>query len=151
LDADAKLWRIPAERMKARKEHVVPLVQRAIDLLEELRPYSGHLGFLFPGMDARKPISEMTLTKALRTVWQTYRIVPHGFRALFSTTANEHGHFRPDVIEAALAHKEKNAVRAAYNRAGYLAERRALAQWWADELEVMRRGADVIPIRGAVK
>ena len=147
FDTTARLWRIPAERMKMRREHVVPLTQRALDLLEELRPHSGHLGFLFPGMRPRQPISEMTMTKALRIVWPNYRIVPHGFRALFSTTANEHGHFRPDVIEAALAHQEKNAIRAAYNRASYLNERRALAQWWGDELEAMRRGGEVIPIR----
>jgi integrase len=146
FDRAAKMWRIPAERMKMRREHIVPLTQRALDLLDELKPYSGHLGFLFPGLRLRQPISEMTLTKALRTIWPAYRIVPHGFRALFSTHANEHGHFRNDVIEAALAHKEMNAIRAAYNRASYLKERRELAEWWTAELESMRHGAQVVPI-----
>jgi len=69
-----------------------------------------------------------------------YRIVPHGFRHFFSTQANEHGEFRPDVIETALAHKDGNAIRATYNNATYMKERRALAQWWANELEAMRDG-----------
>lgn len=147
FDLEARLWRIAAARMKMKADHVVPLTDRMVALLSELRPYSGHRDFLFPGLNPRKPISEMTMTKALRLIWPDYRIVPHGFRALFSTEANEHGHFRTDVIEAALAHQEKNAVRAAYNRATYLKERRELAQWWSNELEAMRRGASVVTIR----
>lgn len=146
-----KVWRVPAERMKMRTDHVIPLTPRVIELLDELHPYSAFGDLLFPGINPRQPISEMTLTKALRILWRQYRIVPHGFRALFSTHANEHGHFRADVIEAALAHQEKNAVRGAYNRAAYLKERRELAQWWSNELDAMRRGADVIPISAGLK
>lgn len=142
FDRAEKLWRIPAERMKARVDHIVPLTRQALALLDELEPMTGHSDLLFPGMaDHSKPISEMTCTKALKVMWPAYRIVPHGFRALFSTMANDAGQFRPDVIEAALAHSERNAVRAAYNRATYLRERRELAVWWANELDTMRKAA----------
>jgi integrase len=148
FDRDAKLWRIPAQRMKAKVDHVVPLTRQMLALLDELAPMSGHSALLFPGVaDHAKPISEMTCTKALRAVWPAYRIVPHGFRALFSTMANDAGRFRPDVIEAALAHSEKNAVRAAYNRASYLRERRELGKWWSDELDAMRKGGAVVPLK----
>jgi integrase len=147
FDREEKLWRIPAERMKARVDHVVPLTAQALALLDELTPMTGHSKLLFPGMaDHSKSISEMTCTKALKAVWPAYRIVPHGFRALFSTMANDAGHFRPDVIEAALAHSERNAVRAAYNRASYLRERRELSKWWADELDKMRKAAKVVSL-----
>lgn len=142
FDRAEKLWRIPAERMKARVDHIVPLTRQALALLDELEPMTGHSDLLFPGMaDHSKPISEMTCSKALKVMWPAYRIVPHGFRALFSTMANDAGQFRPDVIEAALAHSERNAVRAAYNRATYLRERRELAVWWANELDTMRKAA----------
>lgn len=142
FDRTETLWRIPAERMKARVDHVVPLTRQALALLDELEPMTGHSDLLFPGMaDHSKPISDMTCSKALKVMWPAYRIVPHGFRALFSTMANDAGQFRPDVIEAALAHSERNAVRAAYNRASYLRERRELAVWWANELDAMRKAA----------
>ncbi|EEF26748.1 conserved hypothetical protein [Ricinus communis] len=88
----------------------------------------------------------MTLTKAFKMIWREYRVVPHGCRHFFSTIANDHGQFRHDVIEAALAHKDRDAIRATYNRATYIEERHKLAQWWADELEAMRDGAKVIHI-----
>ncbi len=154
FDFDKALWTIPLGRMKTRKHmtapYVVTLSSQAIQALKQLREITGHSKLLFPNLtDANKPISDMTLAKALRTIWADYRIVPHGFRHFFSTEANEHGHFRPDVIEASLAHKDGNAIRAVYNKATYIKERRELAQWWADELEAMRDGGKVLPFKQA--
>jgi len=149
FDLAKGLWAIPLERMKNRKHiaepHVVTLSQQAVTALKELYNFSGYSKLLFPSLtNSTKPISDMTLSKALRAIWPKYRIVPHGFRHFFSTIANEYGQFRHDVIEAALAHKDRNAIRATYNRATYIKERRELAQWWADELESMKAGAEVI-------
>lgn len=149
FDLDRVLWTVPVERMKNRKHmkepYVITLSRQAVAALKELYEFTSYSKLLFPSLvDSKKPISDMTLSKALRTIWPNYRIVPHGFRHLFSTMANEHGQFRHDVIEAALAHKDGNAIRATYNRATYIRERRELAQWWADELEGMRTGANVL-------
>jgi len=141
FDLDQALWTIPKERMKTRQPHTVTLSRQAVAALKELYPLTSHTGLLFPGNDPAKPISEMTLTKAFKLLWPKYRTVPHGCRHFFSTMANEHGQHRHDVIEAALAHKDKDAIRATYNRATYIRERRKLAQWWADELESMRDGS----------
>jgi integrase len=140
-------WTIPKERMKTRQPHTVTLSRQAVAALRELHQFTGYQTLLFPGKDHVKPISEMTLTKALRTLWPDYRIVPHGFRHFFSTMANEHGQHRHDVIEAALAHRDKDAIRATYNRATYIEERRKLSQWWADELESMRDGGKVLTMK----
>ncbi len=152
LDMEKGLWTIPVERMKTRKHmtepHIVPLSRQAIAALKELHPLTSYSPLLFPSMtNSKKPMSNMTLSKAMRTIWAEYRIVPHGFRHFFSTTANEHGQFRHDVIEAALAHKDGNAIRATYNRATYIKERRELSQWWADELEAMRDGGKVLTFK----
>lgn len=147
FDLDKAEWTIPKERMKTRQPHTVTLSRQAVVALGELQPLTGYTGLLFPGNDPTKPISEMTLTKALKLLWPEYRIVPHGFRHFFSTMANEHGQHRHDVIEAALAHRDKDAIRATYNRATYIKERRELAQWWADELEAMRDGGKVLNMK----
>lgn len=149
FDFDKGLWAIPIERMKNRKHmtepHVVTLSNQALLALRELYSLTNYSKLLFPSLtNSTKPMSDMTVAKALRSIWPNYRIVPHGFRHLFSTMANEYGQFRPDVIEAALAHKDANAIRGVYNRATYIGERRLLAQWWADELEAMRDGGKVI-------
>mgnify|MGYP000277031217 CR=1 FL=1 len=147
FDLEKAEWTIPKERMKTRQPHTVTLSRQAVAALKELQQLTGYPTLLFQGNDPTRPISEMTLTKALRLLWPEYRIVPHGCRHFFSTMTNEHGQFRHDVIEAALAHKDRDAIRATYNRATYIEERRALAQWWADELESMRDGAKVIALR----
>ncbi|MFM9914145.1 MAG: tyrosine-type recombinase/integrase [Methylophilaceae bacterium] len=152
FDLDKALWTIPLERMKTRQHmtepHVVTLSRQAVAALQELHALTNYSALLFPSLtDASKPMSDMTLSKALRTIWPSYRIVPHGFRHLFSTIANEHGQFRNDVIEAALAHKDSNAIRGTYNQATYIKERQELAQWWANELETMRDGGKVIPFK----
>jgi integrase len=147
FDLDKAEWTIPKERMKTRQPHSVTLSQQAVTALKELEPLTRYTGLLFPGSDPSKPISDMTLAKAFRLLWPEYRIVPHGCRHFFSTMANEHGEFRHDVIEAALAHKDKDAIRATYNRATYIRERRELGQWWADELDTMREGGKILPFK----
>lgn len=128
-------WRIPAERMKMRQPHIVPLCRQALALLATLQPLTGRGALLFPAMtDHAKPMSENTLSYAMGRMGYQGVATPHGFRALASTTLNEEG-FDPDVIERQLAHAERNKVRAAYHRAEYLDERRKMMQWWADFLE----------------
>ena len=148
FDLDHGEWRIPAERMKARAVHVVPLSRQAIEVLEELRPLTGHTPYLFPSGRARVPyISENTINKAIAALGYKGRVVGHGFRATASTILNETGHFPVDAIERQLAHAERNRIRAAYHRAEYLTERREMMQYWADLLNVCRSGAAVFPLR----
>lgn len=136
FDFDKCTWSIPAERMKMREPHVVPLSKQSIELLQELKIISGKRDLLFPGRsDHRKPISENTLLYALYRMGYHKRATIHGFRALASTILNECGLWRPDAIERQLAHKEQNAVRAAYHRSEYLDERTQMMQWWADLLD----------------
>ena len=136
VDADRGEWRIPAEKMKMRRPHIVPLVRQAQQLLDELRPLTGAGRYLFPSArNDGRCMSENGVRVALRSMGYGKEIlVPHGFRSMFSTWANEREE-NPDVIEAALAHQSKNQVRAAYNRAEYLDQRRELLQKWADWLE----------------
>lgn len=135
FDLDRAEWRIPAERMKMRQPHIVPLSRQSLALLEELRPITGRGALLFPAMtDHDKPMSENTLGYALGRMGYKGTATPHGFRALASTVMNEEG-FDSDVIERQLAHAERNKVRAAYHRSEYLDERRRMMQWWADFLE----------------
>ncbi|MGN5085286.1 tyrosine-type recombinase/integrase [Aeromonas sp. 31P] len=138
-------WRIPAERMKMRVPHIVPLSRQALAVLEELRQISGHCELLFPSeRKLTNPISENTLSYAMGRMGYKGIATPHGFRALASTILNEEG-FDPDVIERQLAHAERNKVRAAYHRAEYLDERRKLLQWLADFYE-SQQGSNVRPV-----
>ncbi len=148
LDGHEPLWRIPAARMKMRREHLVPLSTQAAGLLRELHTITGTNppGLLFPGLVPGKPISDATLGQALRRLgYGPDRIVPHGFRAMASTALNEQGH-APDIIELQLAHRD-SSVRAIYNRSTRLPERRALMQSWADYLDALRTGANVVTFR----
>ena len=152
LDVPEPLWRIPGERMKMRRknpgDHLVPLSTQAEALLTELRTITGHdpYGLVFPGLVPGKPISDATLGQALRRLGYGHdRIVPHGFRAMASTALNEQGH-APDLIELQLAHRD-SSVRAIYNRSTRLPERRAMMQAWADYLNALRTGANVVPFR----
>jgi integrase len=122
----------------------LPLSRQALAILDELRPITGACDLVFPGRsDRRKPISENTLLYALYRMGYHQRATTHGFRALASTILNESGLWRPDAIERQLAHKEQNAVRAAYHRSEYLEERARMMQWWADFLDASEReGAD---------
>ncbi|TCK72466.1 tyrosine-type recombinase/integrase [Acidipila rosea] len=134
LDLEQGLWVIPAERMKMRAEHIVPLARQTVVLLEELKPLAGTSRYLLPGRNAAKSISNNTMLFALYRLGYRSRMTGHGFRAVASTILNESG-FRPDVIERQLAHCERNAVRGAYNRAEYLPERKRMMQWWADHID----------------
>lgn len=144
IDLDAKEWSIPAARMKMRAPHVVPLSRQAISLLEELKTYTGYSEYLFPNHGKHPFMSENTINKALHGLGYKGKLVGHGFRATFSTIANESGKFNPDAIERSLAHKDKNPVRDIYNRAKYLPERRKLMQWWADHLDAAQNGAKIV-------
>ena len=135
LVADDAVWIVPAERMKLRKPHVVPLSRQALAILAQLRDMTGDRDLVLdspqrPG----HPLSENTFLFALYRLGYRGRMTAHGFRSLASTVLNESG-FEPDVIERQLAHQESDAVRAAYNRAEYLPRRREMMQWWADWME----------------
>ena len=141
LNGKEPLWRIPADRMKMRREHVVPLARQAVAVLRELRslPGSDSSPFLFPSPARDKYMSNNTMLYALYRMGYHGRAPIHGFRAMASTALNEMG-FRPDVIERQLAHREENSVRAAYNRAEYLSERRAMMNQWANYLDGLANG-----------
>ena len=134
FDLETAEWRIPAERMKMRTPHVVPLSKQAIHILQVLHGVTGHSTFLFPGeRDHAKPISNNTILKALERMGYKGRMTGHGFRGLASTILHEkdfdHAH-----IELQLAHQERNQVSASYNHATYLTQRTKMMQWWADYL-----------------
>ncbi|EIX6435559.1 tyrosine-type recombinase/integrase [Salmonella enterica] len=134
IDTEKKLWTIPPERMKKRREHLVPLSPQALALLEQLKPLSRNSPFLFPGRVRRdQPMNSETVNKALHRMGLGGELVSHGFRALGSTTLNEAG-FLPDVIEAVLAHADTNQTRAAYNRSTYLAQRVDVMAWWGQKI-----------------
>lgn len=128
-------WRIPGEKMKMGRPHVVPLASPVIELLEELKGFTGTGRWLFPSArNDGRCMSDNTVRVALRTMgYRNSDMTAHGFRSMASTTLNEHG-FRPDLIERQLAHIERNAVRAAYNHAEWMDERREMMEWWANWL-----------------
>lgn len=134
IDFKAKLWRVPAKRMKRPRPHEVPLSDWTIELLQELYGLTGKTPYLFPShKNTSGYISENTLGKIINNMG--YKgIAPHGFRSLASSVLNEQG-FNPDAIELQLAHGEANKIRAAYNRADYMKERRAMMQWYSDYLK----------------
>jgi integrase len=148
IDREAALWIIPAARMKARAEHLVPLTRQAMAILDELRELCRGSHFVFPGRNRDKPISNNTMLFALYRLGYKGKMTGHGFRAVASTILNEQG-WRPDVIERQLAHAERNEVRGAYNRAEYLPERIKLMQAWADYVDAIEQGAKVLPFRAA--
>lgn len=148
IDLDAAEWRIPAEKMKARQPHRVPLSQQAVTILRELYPLTGRGQWVFPGVCAKgEPMSENTINAALRRLgYDKDAMTAHGFRAIASTVLHEQG-WPSDIIERQLAHAERNKTKAAYNRAQYLPERRKMMQAWADYLDGLKADATVIPLR----
>ncbi|WP_336702437.1 integrase domain-containing protein [Pantoea dispersa] len=130
IDLAAKLWTIPAERMKAKREHIVPLSLQALNILEVMKPISSHREHVFPSRNhPTQPMNSQTANAALKRIGYASKLVAHGLRSIASTAMNEAG-FNSDVIEAALAHSDKNEVRRAYNRSTYLSQREELMQWW---------------------
>jgi integrase len=141
FDFEANIWTIPAERMKSREPHNVPLSRQAVEALKELYPLTGHGEHLFPGRNREGSIiSENTVLKVIERLGYKGRMTGHGFRSIASTYLNGVGMIRPDIIEAQLAHADGNATRAAYNRAGYMEYRKAMMQFWADTLDKMEQG-----------
>lgn len=151
FDLDAAEWRIPGVRMKMRETHIVPLSVQAVEILRELEPLTGSGRLLFPSTRAKtRPMSENTVNAALRRMgYGSDEMTGHGFRAMASTLLNEQG-WKPDAIERQLAHAERNKVRASYNHAQFLPERRKMMQAWADYLDMLKcNESKVVPIKGA--
>lgn len=149
IDLEAGRWDIPAERMKMRTPHIVPLSVQAVNVLKTLHVVTGNSPMLFPGeRDHEKSMSNNTILKALERMGYKGRMTGHGFRGVASTLLHEmgldHAH-----IELQLAHQERDEVSAAYNHATYLKQRARMMQQWADHLDKLTNGADVIPLRAA--
>lgn len=141
INFETKEWKIPAARMKMNREHTVPLSDAALAILELMKPFSGNREFIFPcRIKPTQPMNSQTVNAALKRAGFGGVLVSHGLRSIASTALNEQG-FPPDVIEAALAHVDKNEVRRAYNRSDYLEQRRPMMQWWADFIESADRGS----------
>jgi len=149
FDLNAGVWTIPANRMKMRRPHRIPLAPQTIAILKELRTLTGRYELLFPGVRSpSRPLSENTLNAALRRLgYAKDEMSSHGFRAAASSLLNECGKWNADAIEAQLAHVEANAVRKAYARAEYWEERVKMMAYWADRLDELRRGGVVVPLR----
>lgn len=144
FDLDKAIWRIPARRMKARREHVVPLSTQVCAMLRELGAEAGDQGFLFKAQGRRgRPLSENTLNAALRRMGYAPDVMSaHGFRASASTLLNESGLWSEDAIERALAHGDRNIIRGIYHRGRHWDERVRMAQWWSDYLDLLRVAAE---------
>ena len=151
IDFAAAVWRIPAVKMKGRVEHAVPLSQQAIALFEEARGLTGHGRYVFPSIrSGQRPMSENTVNAALRRLGYTGdEMTAHGFRAMASTLLNESGMWSPDAIERALAHKDRDTIRRTYHRGAHWSERVAMAQWWSDYLDTLRKGAEIVPLKAS--
>lgn len=141
IDIKQRIWTIPASKMKMKRDHIIPLPYQAIKILEIMLPITSHKEFVFPSMKGsiNKPMSSQTVNMAIKRMGFGGRLVSHGLRSLASTALNEQG-FNPDLIEASLAHADKNEVRRIYNRANYLEQRRELMNWWGDFVEQASQG-----------
>ena len=148
LNLDAAEWRIPGGRMKMGEPHIVPLSSQAVAILRNVQLLGVNSRYVFPSLLSRdRPMSENTVNNALRRLgYSNQEMTGHGFRSMASTLLNEQG-WHPDLIELQLAHAERNKVRAAYNRAQRLDERRKMMQSWSDYLDGLRAGANVVPIK----
>ncbi len=147
LDFMRAEWRIPAERMKMRDPHIVPLSRQAARCFQDLKPAACGSRYVLPNYGSLdKPMGANTFNVAFERMGYGGRFTPHGLRVTASTILNEQG-FKPDVIERQLAHTERNRIRAAYNRAEYLDERRTMMQAWADYIDALCCGGNVVAIR----
>jgi integrase len=146
IDFDKALWTIPAERMKQRQPHCVPLSQQALAILREAAELSGGARYIFPKLGSRlKPMCENAINGALRRMgYGPADMTAHGFRSTASSLLNESGKWSADAIERALSHADGNQVRAAYHRGAHWPERVEMAQWWSDHLDTLKKGADVL-------
>lgn len=149
FDFDKAEWRYFVTKTKT--EHLVPLASQAVAMLRELQALTGHGSYVFPGRDPQKPMSEAAVNAALRRMGYDTKteITGHGFRAMARTILHEELHQKPEVIEHQLAHKVPDALGSAYNRTKFLKERKAMMQLWADYLDKLKAGAEVIPLHGS--
>ena len=150
IDFHTAVWTIPAEKMKSRKAHRVPLSRQSLELLRSIYEITGSdAGYVFPSIRSiSRPMSENTINGALRRLgYTTEEMTGHGFRAMASTLLNESGKWHPDAIERALAHKDTDTVRAAYARGAFWDERVTMAQWWSDHLDHLRQCSAVVTNR----
>lgn len=132
IDLDAKLWTIPAERMKAKREHIVPLSLQALEILDVMEPISAHREHVIPSKnDPKNAVNSQTANAALKRIGFGGKLVAHGLRSIASTALNE-AEFNSDAIEVSLAHADKNEVRRAYNRSIYLETRLLMMEWWGN-------------------
>lgn len=148
FDLERATWTIPAERMKARRPHVVPLPRQAVAILRQLQEITGRYELVFAGANPQRPMSENTVNKALRHMGYEGRQTGHGFRHLLSTELNGRG-YNKDWIERQLAHGDTDEIRGTYNHAAYVEQRREMMQAWADSIDALCAGANVISIRSA--
>lgn len=140
IDFEKKAWTIPAERMKKRRAHIIPLTEQALALLDTIKPYSGHREYVFPAdRDPRTHCNSQTANMALKRMGFEGRLVSHGMRSIASTILNEEG-WEPELIEVALAHVDKDEVRSAYNRADYVERRRPMMIWWSEHIQQAATG-----------
>jgi integrase len=145
VDLKAKEWVIPAERMKMRRPHIVPLCKQTLAIFEELKNISGHREFVFPGQtNPRKSMSNNTILQALSILGYKGKMTGHGFRALAMSTIKEKLGYRHEVVDRQLAHAPKNKIDAAYDRAQFIEERRTMMQQWADYLDTAATRGKVI-------
>lgn len=149
VDWENAVWHVPAERTKLRRPHSVPLSRQSVFLLKMLHVETGGFELMFAGQRTHlKPISENTVNQSFRRMgWSADEVTAHGLRATASTLLNESGKWHIDAIERALAHGHSDAVRGTYARGQHWAERVAMAQWWSDHLDMLREGANVVPIK----
>ncbi|MDB6063317.1 MAG: integrase [Verrucomicrobiaceae bacterium] len=146
FDLDNALWTIPADRMKMRRAHVVPLPKQAVAILRDLELLTGRFDLVFAGRnDPKRPMSENTINKCLGDLGYKGRQTGHGFRHMLSTELNGKG-YNKDWIERQLAHGDNDEIRATYNHAQYIDQRRDMMQWWADRLEQLETSSNVIPV-----
>ena len=148
FDLEAATWTIPKERMKARRPHVVPLPRQAVEILRHIHELTGEYWLVFAGANPDRPMSENTINKALRLAGYEGRQTGHGFRHLLSTELNGRG-LNKDWIERQLAHGDSDEIRGTYNHANYLDQRRGMMQDWADSIDALCGGANVVSIRSA--
>jgi integrase len=149
VNLDTATWVIPPERMKMNEEHTIPLPTQAVTLLRRLQALNGERDHVFPHRDRRsEPMTYDALNKGISRLGLPFHFTPHAGRTTASTILNTMG-YRGEVIESQLAHQERNAVRRAYNRATYVDERRLMMQAWADYLDKLKAGAEVIPLHGS--
>ena len=140
IDIGKKIWTIPAERMKKRRTHIIPLTEQALGLLEAIKPLSGHREHVFPAdRNPRTHCNSQTANMALKRMGFEGRLVSHGMRSMASTILNEHG-WDPELIEVALAHVDKDEVRSAYNRADYIERRRPMMKWLSEHIKEAATG-----------